>query len=411
MEEILEPENLRAALKHVRERDGAPGVDGMTAEELPAYLREHWPTIREQLMGATYRPLPVRRVEIPKPDGGMRRLGVPCILDRFIQQAVQRVLHRHWDPTFSEHSYGFRPNRNQHQAVAKAQAYLADGFRFVVDLDIEKFFDRVNHDVLMGRVAARVEDKRLLRLIRACLEAGVMENGLESPTEEGTPQGGPLSPILSNLLLDDLDRELERRGHRFVRFADDCNIYVRSERAGHRVMETVTRFLRDKLRLKVNEKKSAVGRPWKRKFLGFSFTGGTVPKRRISPESRERFEQRIRELTPRAGGHSVRTMISRLSVYLRGWWGYYRYCETPSVPAELDGWIRRRLRGVIWKNWKHSHARYLALRQLKLPPELATQVVGSPGSYWRKSRHSSVQAALPASLFRRLGLYELAPAR
>src|ERR1700681_1556375 len=288
MEAVCERENLKAALRQVKANKGSPGVDGMTVVGLKDFLKQHWPVIREQLLSGTYEPKPVRRVEIPKPDGGVRKLGIPSVLDRFIQQAVMQVLQRRWDPTFSNHSYGFRPGRSAHQAVAQAQQYIAAGHDWCVDLDLEKFFDRVNHDKLMGQIAKRVEDKRLLKLIRAFLNAGVMENGLVSPSVEGTPQGGPLSPLLSNLVLDELDRELEYRGHRFVRYADDCNIYVRSERAGHRVMESLTRFITQRLKLKVNETKSAVARPQQRKFLGFSFTAGPDVKRVIARLALER---------------------------------------------------------------------------------------------------------------------------
>src|ERR1041384_5550998 len=279
MEEVCERENCKQALARVKANKGSAGIDGMTVLQLPEHLKQHWPVIREQLLNGTYKPQPVKRVEIPKPDGGVRKLGIPTVLDRFIQQAVMQVLQRRWDRTFSEHSYGFRPGRSAHQAVAQAQQYIAEGHGWCVDLDLEKFFDRVNHDKMMGQIAKRVEDKRLLKLIRAFLNAGVMENGLVSPSVEGTPQGGPLSPLLSNLVLDELDRELERRGHRFVRYADDCNIYVRSKRAGDRVMESVSNFISKKLKLKVNEQKSAVARPQERKFLGFSFTAGPEVKR------------------------------------------------------------------------------------------------------------------------------------
>src|SRR5712691_828214 len=283
-EEVCEREKRRAALKRVRANQGSPGIDGMSVDELPEYLKQHWPAIREQLFSGTYEPKPVKRVEIPKPDGGVRKLGIPTVLDRFVQQAVQQVLQKQWDPAFSEHSYGFRPGRSAKQAVAKAQQYIAEGHCWCVDFDLEKFFDRVNHDKLMGAVAKRVEDRRLLKLIRAFLNAGVMEDGLVSPSVEGTPQGGPLSPLLSNLVLDALDRELEARGHRFVRYADDSNIYVRSERAGQRVMESVKQFISEKLKLKVNESKSAVAKPQERKFLGFSFTSGKDLKRKIAPK-------------------------------------------------------------------------------------------------------------------------------
>jgi RNA-directed DNA polymerase len=304
MEEVCERENLKEALRRVKANKGSAGIDRMTVDGIADYLKQHWPAIREQLLSGTYQPKPVRRVEIPKPNGGVRKLGIPTVLDRFIQQAVMQVLQRQWDRTFSDYSYGFRPGRSAHQAVAKAQQYIAEGRGWCVDLDLEKFFDRVNHDKLMGQIAKRVGDKRLLKLIRAFLNAGVMENGLVSPSVEGTPQGGPLSPLLSNLVLDELDRELERRGHRYVRYADDCNIYVRSERAGQRVMESVTQFITRELKLKVNETKSAVARPQERKFLGFSFTAGPEIKRVIASKALDRFKQRIREITLRASQHA-----------------------------------------------------------------------------------------------------------
>jgi len=297
MEEVCERENCKQALARVKANKGSPGVDGITVHELPEYLKQHWPAIREHLLSGTCQPQPVKRVEIPKPDGGMRKAGIPTVLDRFIQQAVMQVLQRKWDRTFSEHSYGFRPGRSAHQAVAKAQQYIAEGHRWCVDLDLEKFFDRVSHDKLMAKIAERVNDKRMLKLIRAFLTAGVMEKGLVSSVEEGTPQGGPLSPLLSNIVLDEFDQELERRGLRFARYADDCNVYVRSRRAGERVMESITRFITTKLKLKVNQQKSAVARPWERKFLGFSFTSGREPKRRIAPKAVGRFKERVRELT------------------------------------------------------------------------------------------------------------------
>jgi len=360
MEEVCERENCLRALKRVKANRGSPGIDGMTVVELPGYLKQHWPTIREQLLSGTYKPRPVRRVEIAKPDGGVRKLGIPTVLDRFIQQAVMQVLQQQWDPTFSEHSHGFRPQRSAHQAVAKAQQYIAEGNCWVVDLDLEKFFDRVNHDKLMATIARRVNDKRTLRLVRAFLESGVMENGLVSPVDEGTPQGGPLSPLLSNLVLDELDRELERRRHRFVRYADDCNIYVASERAGKRVMRSVTSFIRRRLKLKVNEVKSAVARPQERKFLGFSFTRGAEPKRRIAPKALLRCKHRVRELTRRTRGISLQQMTKELGSYLRGWKSYFGYCQTPSVLKDLDRWIRRRLRSVIWTQRKRRHSWHLA---------------------------------------------------
>ena len=315
-------------------------MDGTTVQELPGYLKEHWPAIREKLLEGTYQPQPVKRVEIPKPGGGERSLGIPTVLERFIQQAVLQVLQKHWDRTFSEHSYGFRPGRSAHQAVAQAQRYIAEGRRWVVDIDLENFFDRVNHDRLMGRLAQRVRDKRVLKLIRAFLNAGVMENGLVSPTREGTPQGGPLSPLLSNIVLDELDRELERRGHRFVRYADDCNVYVRSERAGRRVMEGITDFITRKLKLKVNQDKSAVDRPHKRKFLGFSFTAGKILKRRISPQALQRFRKKVKRLTRRTRGIGAQRMVDQLTVYLRGWIGYYG-AETPGFLDSATPPLRR----------------------------------------------------------------------
>jgi RNA-directed DNA polymerase len=380
----------------------------MTVTDLEAHLQQHWPTIRDQLLSGTYQPQPVKRVEIPKPDGGVRKLGIPCALDRFIQQALLQVLQRYWDRTFSNSSYGFRPGRSAHQAVTAAQGFIAEGYRWVVDLDLEKFFDRVNHDLLVGRIAKRVRDCRVLRLIRAFLNAGVLENGLVSPTEEGTPQGGPLSPWLSNVMLDDLDRELERRGLKFARYADDCNIYVRSRRAGERVMASVTRFLTEKLKLKVNESKSAVDRPWNRKFLGFSFTAGKKPKRRIAPKAIARFKARIRELTCRTRGISLERMIAQLARYLQGWRGYFGHCETPSVLQALDSWVHRRLRAVLWKQWRTSRRRFAELRQRNVSRDLAAQTVGSCHGPWRLSKSPALHYALPTLYFQSLGLPILA---
>jgi len=410
MEEVGERENLKEALRRVRANGGSSGVDGMRVEELAGYLKDNWPKIREQLMSGTYQPQPVRRVEIDKPDGGTRKLGIPTVLDRFVQQAVLQVLQGRWDRTFSEQSYGFRPNRSAHQAVAKAQEYQAEGNRWVVDIDLEKFFDRVNHDMLMGRVAKRVADKRLLKLIRAFLNAGVMENGLVGPTDEGTPQGGPLSPLLSNLVLDDLDRELERRGHRFVRYADDCNIYVRSERAAKRVMESVSDFITKKLKLKVNGEKSAVARPWERKFLGFSFTSGTRPLRRIAPKAMERFKKRVRELTRRTRGVSLEMRIAELAVYLRGWRGYFGYGQSRQVLKALDAWVRRRLCAVVWKQWKHGPARMRELRRRGVSHRLSRMAGYSSRGPWSMSLHTALNIALPPAYFRSLGVPSLADA-
>src|SRR5258708_2172939 len=378
MEEVCKRENLLEALRRVKANKGSAGIDGMTVGQLSGYLKEHWLTIREQLLNGTYEPQPVRRVEIEKPDGGgMRKLGIPTTLDRFLQQAVLQVLQRQWDPTFSDHSYGFRPGRSAHQAVAQAQKYVVEGYGWVVDLDLEKFFDRVNHDKLIGQVAKRVEDKRLRKLIRAFLNAGVMENGLVSPSVEGTPQGGPLSPLLSNLVLDELDRELERRGHRHVRFADDCNIYVRSERAGQRVMDSIKGFITNRLKLKVNEAKSAVAQPQERKFLGFSFTAGPEVKRVIAPKAVDRFKQRIREVTRRAKGVSMTTTMAELAPYMRGWRSYFGFCETPEVLIGLTRWVPLRLRAALWRQWKTPRRRRAALVELGVRPKLPSNTAGS----------------------------------
>jgi RNA-directed DNA polymerase len=407
MEEVCERENLRAALKRVRANQGCPGVDGMTVEELPAYLEQHWPAIREQLLSGTYKPKPVQRKEIAKPDGGVRKLGIPTVLDRFVQQAVQQVLQKQWDPTFSEYSYGFRPGRSTKQAVAQAQQYIAEGYSWCVDFDLEKFFDRVNHDKLMGAIAKRVGDKRLLKLIRAFLNAGVMENGLESPSVEGTPQGGPLSPLLSNLVLDELDQELERRSHRFVRYADDCNVYVRSKRAGRRVMESVKRFITDQLKLKVNESKSAVAKPQQRKFLGFSFTGGKQLKRKIAPKAVDRFKERVREITQESRGRSMETVMEKLARYLRGWRGYFGFCETPAVLKELDSWIRRRVRCAFWRQWKTGRKRYAELVRRGVNGREAAKAAGSRCGPWRVSQSPALDQALSNAYLASFGLPSL----
>jgi RNA-directed DNA polymerase len=405
MEEVCELENCKQALQRVKTNKGSPGVDGMTVDELPEYLKQHELEIGEQLRNGTYQPQPVRRVEIPKPDGnGVRKLGIPCVLDRFVQQAVLQVLQKRWDPTFSEHSHGFRPGRSAQQAVHEAQQYIAEGYRWVVDLDLEKFFDRVNHDRLLATVAKRVADKRMLKLIRAFLEAGVMEDGLVSPVDEGTPQGGPLSPMLSNLVLDELDRELERRGHRFVRYADDCNIYVGSERAGQRVMESVTRFITHRLKLKVNQAKSAVAQPRQRKFLGFSFTGEREPRRRIAPQAIARFKERIRERTHRTRSISLPQMVKEITTYLRGWLGYFGDCQTPSVLHRLETWLRRRLRSVVWKQWKQGRTRFRELRKRGVGKDLAAQTAGSPHGPWRIANSPALAIALPNAYFAELGL-------
>src|SRR5882757_3707947 len=410
MEEICERANLKEALRQARGNKGSAGVDRMTVDQLGDYLKQHWPAIREQLLNGTYEPKPVRRVEIPKPDGGVRKLGIPTVLDRFIQQAVMQVLQRQWDRTFSDHSYGFRPGRSAQQAVAQAQQYVAGGHGWCVDLDLEKFFDRVSHDKLMGQIAKRVADKRLLKLIRAFLKAGVMENGLVNPSVEGTPQGGPLSPLLSNLVLDELDRELEYRGHRFVRYADDCNIYVRSERAGQRVMESITRFITQKLKLKANEAKSAVARPQERKFLGFSFTAGPDLKRTIAPKSLERFKQRIRETTRRAKRVSIKTTMEELAKYMRGWRGYFGFCETPEVLIALTRWVRLRLRAALWRQWKTPGRRRAALIALGISGELRN-TAGSGRGPWHIARSKALSVGLSNAYLKSLGLLSLIEAR
>ena len=405
MEEVCELENCKQALQRIKANKGNPGIDGMTVEQLPEYLKQHGLEIGEQLRNGTYQPKPVKRVEIPKPDGnGVRKLGIPCVLDRFVQQAVLQVLQKRWDPTFSDHSHGFRPGRSAKQAVHEAQQYIAAGYRWVVDLDLEKFFDRVNHNRLMAAVAKRVADKRMLKLIRAFLEAGVMEDGLVSPVDEGTPQGGPLSPLLSNLVLDELDRELERRGHRFARYADDCNIYVGSERAGQRVMASVTRFITHRLKLKVNQAKSAVARPGQRKFLGFSFTWEREPRRRIAPKAIARFKERIREQTRRTRGTSLRQMVKEIATYLRGWLGYFGDCQTPSVLQDLETWLRRRLRSVVWKQWKRGRTRFRELRKRGIGKVLSAQTAGSPHGPWRLANSPALSIALPTAYFAELGL-------
>jgi RNA-directed DNA polymerase len=409
MEAIVERDNLRKALARVKRNKGAAGIDGMSFEALGPYLKEHWPTIRAQLLDGSYKPQPMRRVEIPKASGGKRPLGIPTVLDRFIQQAVMQVLQADWDQRFSEHSFGFRPRRSAHQAVARAQEYVASGHDWVVDIDLEKFFDRVNHDILMGLVAKEVTDKRILKLIRGFLTAGVLEGGLVSPTEEGTPQGGPLSPLLSNLMLDVLDRELEKRGHQFVRYADDCNIYVRSQRAGERVMESIERFLTKRLKLKVNKEKSAVAQPSKRKFLGFSFTGGKEPRRRIAPQALSRFRSKVRQLTRRTTGNSLAQTIKELSCYLVGWRAYFGFCQTPSVLRELDQWTRRRLRAIAWRQWRRGRTRFAELRRRGVGPDLAAQTAGSPHGPWRLSNSPALNIALPNAFLHSLRLALLAP--
>jgi RNA-directed DNA polymerase len=405
MEEICEWENLKQAMWGVKANKGSAGIDGMTVDELPDY-RELL-ILREQLLKGTYEPQPVRRVDIPKPDGGKRQLGIPTVRDRFVQLAVMQVLDKYWDRTFSDSSYGFRPGRSTHQAVERAQQYIASGYGWVVDLDLEKFFDRVNHDKLMGQIAKRIADKRLLKLIRAFLNAGVMENGLVSPSVEGTPQGGPLSPLLSNLVLDELDRELERRGHRFVRYADDCNIYVRSEQAGHRVMESIKRFITKRLKLQVNETKSAVAKPQVRKFLGFRFSAGPEIRRTIAPKAIDRFKERIREITGYTKGASLEQTMARLAPYMIGWRAYFGFCETPDVLIQLTRWVRLRLRAGLWRQWKTQHRRRAMLHQLGVRGALVNSTAASSRGPWHLAHTRALCIGLSNNYFRDRGLPSL----
>lgn len=410
MEEVCKRGNVKAALDRVIRNSGAPGVDGMYVNQLRSHLNKHWPQIREALLAGKYKPLPVRRVEIPKPEGGMRLLGIPTVMDRLVQQAILQVLQPKWDATFSVHNHGFRPNHRQHDAIAEAQQYIAEGYTWVVDIDLEKFFDRVHHDRLMSQLARRIEDKRLLKLIRSFLGAGVLIGGLISPTDEGTPQGGPLSPFLSNVVLDELDRELEARGHRFVRYADDCNIYVKTERAGQRVMDSVSRFITTQLRLKVNATKSAIARPEERKFLGFTFrTASDKVERMISAKSIGRVRQKIRGLTGRTRGKSFSDVIAELNSYLNGWAGYYRFTEVKRQLASLDAWLRRRLRAYLWKQWKTSNRRYTELLRLGVHRRLAKAAAGSSKGCWAMSHVKALDVALNKTFFANAGLHSLAP--
>jgi RNA-directed DNA polymerase len=412
MEMVVEGENMRKAYGRVMRNHGAAGVDAMPVEALKAYLATHWQTIKGQLLNGTYKPLPVRVVEIPKPDGGgMRTLGIPTAVDRLIQQAVHQILTPIFDPTFSPSSYGFRPGRSAQDAVKAACAYVAEGRRWVVDIDLEKFFDRVNHDMLMARVARRVKDKRVLLLIRRYLQAGMMEGGIVGHRSEGTPQGGPLSPLLSNILLDDLDKELERRGHRFCRYADDCNIYVQTEQSGQRVMESITRFLQEKLRLRVNSAKSAVARPWKRKFLGYSLTSEQTPRLKVAKESVKRMKKKIKERTRRGRGRSLSHVIEDLNPLLRGWMQYFRMAAVTTVFEDLDGWVRRRLRCILWKQWKRPFTRAKTMMHRGLAEERAWKSATNGRGAWWNAGASHMNEAYPRKYFETLGLLSLSHER
>lgn len=409
MEQAVARAKAITAFKRVRRNKGSPGIDGMTVDHLEPYLRDHWPALREQLLAGSYQPSAVKRQEIPKSDGGVRVLGIPTVLDRFVQQLLVQVLQPMFDPTFSEHSHGFRPGRRAHDAVREAQQYLQDGRRWVVDVDLEKFFDRVNHDVLMGKLQNRIDDRRMLELIRRYLTAGIMGNGVVMERHEGTPQGGPLSPLLANVLLDDVDKELERRGHHFVRYADDCNVYVQSERAGDDVLAVLRRQY-ERLRLQINDAKSAVALAWDRKFLGYSFwtaRNGTI-KCRVAAKALEELKHQIRVRTARNGGRNLEQVATDLGSYLRGWKQYFKLAETPSIFQALDGWIHRRLRAMQLKQWKRGRATRRALRARGLPEWLVQKGGGHSGRWWWASALGGTQTALPGSYFDRLGVPRLA---
>ena len=409
MERVVERGNVKAALKRVRQNKGSPGVDGMTVDELPQHLVENWETIRAQLLDGTYQPLPVREVEIPKSGGGVRKLGIPSALDRFLQQSILQVLQPMFDPTFSEHSHGFRPGRSAHDAVCEAQRYIQEGRRVVVDVDLEKFFDRVNHDVLMGKLEKRIGDKRMLGLIRRYLTAGIMANGVVMERYEGTPQGGPLSPLLANVLLDEVDKELEKRGLSFVRYADDLNVYVRSKRAGGDAMQTLRR-LYARLRLRINEAKSAVDKPWNRKFLGYSFwvAPGKKVKLRVAAKALEAMKTRVREITARSRGRAMKTVFAELRGYLKGWKEYFRLASTPGVFSDLDEWIRHRLRTLQLKQWKRGITVYKELRARGIGQHASALAARFARNWWRVGAHKAMQIALPTSYYDKEGVPRLA---
>ena len=408
IEQVVRRENLVAAHARVVRNGGAPGIDGISVEDLMAYCRQHWARIRKQLLSGTYIPQPVRRVDIPKPDGrGTRTLGIPTVLDRLIQQALLQVLSPIFDPTFSDASFGFRPGRSTHQAVQRARSYIAAGHRWVVDLDLEKFFDRVNHDVLMARVARRVKDQRVLLLIRRYLHAGMMEEGVVSPRTEGTPQGGPLSPLLSNILLDEWDRELERRGHRFVRYADDCNVYVRSKAAGERVLASLERFLATRLRLRVNQDKSCVARPWTRKFLGYSVTWDRTARLRVAPAAVKRLKTKLRGLLSRGRGRRLADTVTDLNLATRGWVVYFRLAEVKASFEDMDKWLRRKLRCIVWRQWKRPRTRLRELRRHGLDVTRARVSAFNGHGPWWNAGASHMHAAVPTATLRQLGLLSL----
>ena len=404
LERILARENMLIAMKRVIANKGSHGVDGMGVDELRTFIINKWPTIKQKLLEGRYKPSPVRRVEIPKADGGKRLLGIPTVLDRLIQQAIAQELNRIYDPTFSESSYGFRPNKSAKEAILKAREYINQGYKWVVDMDLEKFFDRVNHDILMVRLTRRIKDKRVLKLIRAYLESGVMINGIKISTEEGTPQGGPLSPLLANILLDEVDKELEKRGHKFCRFADDCNIYVRSEKAGKRVMESVKKMIEGRLKLKVNENKSAVDFVSKRKFLGFSFYFGKDGANiRVHEKSYKRFMDRIRDITNRNKGISMEVRIKKLNQYTIGWVNYFAIAKAGSKIATLEQWIRRRLRACIWKQWKKVKTKGFNLMKLGIPKYKAWEFANTRKGYWRISNSPILNTTLNNKYLENLG--------
>ncbi|WP_226671185.1 group II intron reverse transcriptase/maturase [Metabacillus litoralis] len=407
MERMLSRGNLLNALKRVERNKGSHGIDNMSVKDLRKHILETWGNLRASLTEGTYQPSPVRRVEIPKPNGGVRLLGIPTVTDRFIQQAITQILTPIFDPTFSTQSYGFRPNKRGHDAVKEAKGYIEDGYRWVVDIDLEKFFDKVNHDRLIRILSNRIQDRTLLSLIRKYLQSGIMIQGVVTQSEEGTPQGGPLSPLLSNIVLDELDKELEKRGHKFVRYADDCNIYVKSRRAGQRVMESITCFIESTLKLKVNREKTDLGRPWKRKFLGFSVTSHKKPKVRVAKESIQRIKKRIRELTSRSKPIPMNTRIERLNQYLTGWCGYFALADTPTIFKDLDQWIRRRLRMCQWKEWKKPKTKVRKLVGFGIPKEKAYEWGNSRKKYWRVAKSPILQRTLSNSYWSLKGLKSL----